>query len=78
MTTIKAEVPDSLYQQVMALAKRENVSIEQLVTMALAAQVSALLTKDYLGQKAKQGDWEKFQQVLAKVPDVEPEEYDRL
>lgn len=77
MTTIKAEVPDSLYQQVIALAQRENVSIEQLVTMALAAQVSALLTRDYLG-KANQGDWEKFQQVLAKVPDVEPEEYDRL
>lgn len=78
MTTIKAEVPDSLYQQVMALAQRENVSIEQLVTMALSAQVLALLTKDYLGQKANQSDWEKFQQVLAKVPDVEPEEYDRL
>jgi hypothetical protein len=74
MTTIKAEVPDYLHQQVIALAQQENVSIEQLVTMALAAQVSALLTKNYLSQ----GDWEKFQQVLAKVPDVEPEEYDRL
>ena len=24
------------------------------------------------------GSWEKFQQVLTKVPDVEPEDYDKL
>lgn len=78
MMTIKAEVPDSLYYKVESLAQRENMSIEQLVMIALASQVSALLTKDYLGQKAQQDDWSKFQEVLAKVPDVEPEEYDRL
>ncbi|MEH1908690.1 hypothetical protein [Nostoc sp.] len=29
-------------------------------------------------KKAKSGSWEKFQQVLNKVPNVEPEEYDKL
>jgi hypothetical protein len=29
-------------------------------------------------EKAKHGNWEKFQQVLKKVPDVEPEDYDKL
>ena len=29
-------------------------------------------------QKAKRGRWEKFQQVLKKVPDVEPEACDRI
>lgn len=75
---ITANIPDALYQQVEALAKRENISIEQLLTIALSAQVSAWMTKDYIEEKAKQGSWEKFQQVLKKVPDVEPEACDRL
>ncbi|HEY9604484.1 MAG TPA: hypothetical protein V6C85_22960 [Allocoleopsis sp.] len=70
---ITANIPDALYQQVEALANRENISVEQLITIALSAQVSALTTKDYIEEKAKQGNWEKFQQVLKKVPDVEPE-----
>jgi hypothetical protein len=35
------------------------------------------MTKDYIEEKAKRGSWEKFQQVLNKVPDVEPETRDR-
>jgi len=31
-----------------------------------------LATKEYIEEKAKRGSWEKFQQVLNKVPDVEP------
>ena len=75
---ITANIPDALYQQVEALAKRENISVEQLLTIALSAQVSAWMTKEYIEEKAKQGSWEKFQQVLKKVPDVEPEACDRL
>jgi hypothetical protein len=36
------------------------------------------MTKDYLEEKSKRGSWSKFEQVLAKVPDVEPEDYDKL
>jgi hypothetical protein len=75
---ITASIPDALYQQVEALAKRENISLEQLVNIALSAQVSAWMTKDYIEEKAKHGNWEKFQQVLKKVPDIEPEACDRL
>ncbi len=75
---ITANIPDALYQQVEALAKRENISVEQLLTIALSAQVSAWMTKDYIEEKAQQGSWEKFQQVLKKIPDVEPEACDRL
>jgi len=60
------------------LAKREDISVEQLVAIALSAQVSAWMTKDYIEEKAKQGSWAKFQEVLQKVPDVQPEACDRL
>lgn len=78
MTNLNVQLPESLYKQIEALAARENISIEQLTTIALSAQVSAWMTKDYLEEKAKSGSWKKFQQVLNKVPNVEPEEYDKL
>lgn len=78
MTNLNVHIPESLYKQIEALATKENISIEQLVAVALSAQVSAWMTKDYLEEKVQRGSWEKFQQVLNKVPDVEPEEYDRL
>ena len=78
MTDLSAQVPDSLFQQALDLAEREKMSIDQFVTMALASQVSAWLTKDYLSKKAEQGSWEAFQEVLAQVPDIPAEEGDRL
>jgi hypothetical protein len=45
---ITANIPDALYQQVEALAKRKNIAIEQLLIIALSAQVSAWTTKDYI------------------------------
>jgi hypothetical protein len=78
MTNLNVQLPESLYKQIEALATRENVSIEQLVAIALSAQISAWLTKSYLEEKAKSGSWEQFQRVLNKVPNVEPEEYDKL
>lgn len=75
---LTTNIPDHLYQQIKTLAKQENMSIDQLVSIALSAQVSAWMTKDYIEQKAKQGSWQQFQEVLKKVPDVKPEEYDKL
>ena len=78
MTTLQTQIPDSLYEQLKALAEKEKLSIDELVTLSLSAQVSAWKRKDDLEARAMRGSWEKFQQVLAKVPDVEPEDYDKL
>ena len=78
MTDLNVQILDFLYKQISDLAERENISIAQIVAIALFAQVSTWKTKDYLQDKAKRGSWEKFQQVLTKVPDVEPEDYDKL
>ncbi|MEP7339302.1 MAG: hypothetical protein ABI977_16315 [Acidobacteriota bacterium] len=78
MKTINSQIPDSLYQQVEQLARRENISFDQLVAVALSAQVSAWMTKDYLEERARRGSWEKAMQVLNQVPDVEPEAHDTL
>lgn len=78
MTTINSQIPDSLFQQVEQLARRENIPFDQLVAIALSAQVSAWMTKDHLEERAKRGSWEKALEVLKQVPDVEPDAHDRL
>ncbi|AMW29675.1 MULTISPECIES: hypothetical protein [Arthrospira] len=78
MRELNVTIPDALYQQVAELAARENISLDQLVAIALSAQVAAWMTQDYLIERGKRGSWEQFQQVLMKLPDGEPEEFDKL
>ena len=52
--------------------------MNQFITLAVTEKVSALTTIEYLKKRAKRGSRQKFDAILANVPDVEPEEYDRL
>jgi len=76
MSTISLRLPESLHKRVRELAEQENVSINQFITVALAEKISALLTDEYLAERAKRGDRKKFEKALAKVKKVEPEEVD--
>lgn len=78
MNTISLQLPDSLHKRVKELAEKERVSIDQFVASAIAEKISAFMTKEYLETRAKRGSKEKFEQTMAKIPDVEPEECDRL
>lgn len=78
MSTMSLRLPESLHQKVRELAEREGVSINQLVTTALAEKISALLTEEYLEARAKRGSREKFREILNKVPDTQPEPGDEL
>ena len=78
MSTISLRLPDSLHQTLRDLAAKEQVSMNQLIALAVAEKVSALATEDYLGDRAKRANREKFLLAMAKVPDVEPDECDRL
>lgn len=79
MTTISLRIPRSLHDMVRQLVKREGISINQFVTLALAEKVSALATESYLEERAKRADKQKFLAAMSKVADVEPpDERDRL
>jgi len=61
-----------------SLATDQAISLDQLVETALAAQLSAWEAKQYLTNRACRGDWNRFQAILDKVPDIKPAEEDRL
>lgn len=78
MSTISLRLPNYLHNTLRELAQEEQVSINQLIILAIAEKVSALKAEDYLAKRAVRGDRAKFEAAMAKVADVEPEEYDRL
>jgi hypothetical protein len=79
MTVISLRLPESLHKIARELAKEEGVSINQLITLALAEKISALKTETYLEERAKRADKGKFLEAMAKLADVEPpNERDRI
>jgi hypothetical protein len=78
MSTISLRLPQSLHKRVRDLAKKEEISINQFITTALAEKMSALMTSDYLEERAKRGSRQKFERTMAKVRDIEPDKQDAL
>ena len=78
MSTISLRLPDSLHKQIRKLADAEGISINQFISTAAAEKLAALMTVEYLEERAKRGSREKFEAALARLPDVEPEDYDRF
>ena len=78
MSALSLRLPESLHKYARELAKKEHISINQLVTLALAEKVAAIGAEDYLEKRAKRASEAKFDKAMAKVANVEPPEYDRL
>ena len=70
MSALSLRLPESLHRKVRELAQREDVSINQFIATAVAEKMSALLTLDYLEQRAQHGSRAHFRSVLRRVPDV--------
>ncbi len=78
MSTLSLRLPDSLHEQVKAIAKKDGVSINQFISSAVAEKMSALLTEEYLEKRALKGSKQAFIKAMAKVPDVPPSKGDEL
>ena len=78
MSTLSLRLPESLHNQLRRLARHEGTSINQLVASAAAEKVAALMTEQYLEERARRGRREKFRAVLDRVPDVAPGPDDAL
>ena len=78
MSTLSVRLPTSLHRQLRELAQKEGVSINQLITTAVAEKMAALLTVEYLEDRAAGGSRARFDAVLRKVPRRQPAPEDRL
>ncbi|HME70347.1 MAG TPA: toxin-antitoxin system HicB family antitoxin [Myxococcota bacterium] len=67
MSTLSLRLPNSLHEEIKRLARREGISINQLVSTAVAEKLAALMTEEHLEKRARRGSKQKFQRVLRKV-----------
>lgn len=78
MSTISLRLPDSLHEQIRKLASVDGVSINQFISTAAAEKLAALITVDYLEERAKRGTRQRFEAALKRLPDIEPTDDDKL
>ncbi len=78
MSTLSLRLPESLHKQLEELARREGVSINQFISTAVAEKLTALMTAEYLEERARRGERARFDAVLAKIPDAQPDAADQL
>jgi predicted transcriptional regulator len=78
MSSLTIDLPDSLADRLKQLAEKDKVNPEQFVVIAVAEKIASLATIDYLETRARRANLDDFEKILAKVPDVEPDEYDKI
>ena len=72
MSALSLRLPESIHRHIREIAKREGVSINQFISSAVSEKISALMTEDYLKDRAKRARKDDFGKILAKVPNRKP------
>ena len=70
MSALTIRIPESLHQNLKALAEHEGVSADQFIASAVAEKMASVLTLNYLkseAAQAKRGDFEAFLEAVPKV-----------
>jgi hypothetical protein len=78
MSVLSLRLPASMHEQVREIARKEGVSINQFITLAIAEKMATIDAMEYLQQRAQRGSREKLLAILDKAPDVEPGNADQI
>ena len=78
MSAIHIELPEQVHQKAKELAREKSMPPERLMVVALVEKLSALFPDEKLEERAQRGSEAAFNEFMDGVPDVEPEDYDRL
>lgn len=78
MTTILAKVPDYLARLAAEAAEKEKVTLDQIIALALSAQLGAWKLREDMETRARRGRPDDLRDILAEVPNVAPIPGDEL
>ena len=78
MSAITINIPESLHDKLKEIAEKDKSTPEHFAVLAIAEKLSSVMTVAYLEERANRAKLERFEPLLSKVPDVEPEDYDKL
>jgi hypothetical protein len=77
MSTLSIRIPNSIHEVVKQISKEDNISINQFIASAITEKVTAMETEDYLLKRGSLGNREVFGKILQKVPQGEPDHFDK-
>jgi len=78
MSTLTIELPESLKNNIEALAAKEGYTVSQFLASAAGEKLAVVLTMDFFRREAAAGRREDFEKYLAAVPDIAPPANDRI
>lgn len=78
METLNLKLSDSLHNELCTLAKREKITVNQLIASAIGEKLSALDTEEFFKKRSAGASHDKFLEALNKVPDSKPLSGDEL
>jgi hypothetical protein len=78
MKTISASLPDYIASAAEAIAAKEGTSLDQIIAIALSAQLASWRVRDCIAERAQRGSREHFREMLDAVPDRPPMPGDEL
>jgi post-segregation antitoxin (ccd killing protein) len=78
MSALTVNLPEPLHEKAREVAASKNLSMDALVTIALAQSLSRLVAEPYLEERAARATGKGMDEFLAQVPAAEPSEWDRL
>jgi predicted transcriptional regulator len=78
MSIRSVNLPKSLNRKLEELSEKEDIPADQFIATAVAEKMSALLTEEYLVKRGNRASRNEYERALAQIPDVEPEERDRI
>lgn len=78
MSTLTIKIPDDVARQLRECAEKEGVTVDQLFSSAAVEKVSALMTVEFLRERARHAKREDFVAFLNASPDVPPMPGDEL
>lgn len=78
MSDLRLRLPRYLHDQARKVAEQQDISVNQLITLALAEKIAVLTSEASLQERAARGDAEKYHRALSKAPDIEPSPEDRI
>ena len=72
MSAITISVPEYLRRLAEKLAEREKVSVDRVVSLALAGYLTSQLEENLMEDLAEEGGWEKFKTAFYSRQPLEP------
>ncbi|MCA9471369.1 MAG: type II toxin-antitoxin system HicB family antitoxin [Nitrospirales bacterium] len=68
MSALNLRLPESIHRHIKEVAQKEGVSINQFISTAVAEKISAIMTEDYLQNRAAKAKKGTLRKILRKVP----------